>query len=184
MSDALRIISHDNSNPDLAAYWADMAHRLFWNVNALYEQIEIQYADRSPEEGPGAQMAVSANGTYGLVSRMLTGPWTGILRLYVWLFGVLCVQVSEQQVQPSSPRCCQSADTNVPSVCLDQSLTRNAPAMVQRTLNILNESKSIWPLASRWLDHLDKFYKSKNAVAAGTEGSMADSVSVYLDPLR
>ena len=32
---------------------------------------------------------------------MLTRPWTGILRLYVWLFGMLCIQVSEQQVQPS-----------------------------------------------------------------------------------
>ncbi len=79
-----------------------MAHRLFWNVNALYEQIETQYADRSPEEGPGAQMAVSATGTYGETCPMLTTSWTGILRLYVWLFGVLCIQVSEQQVQPSS----------------------------------------------------------------------------------
>lgn len=49
--------------------------------------------------------------------------------------------------------------------------------MVQRILNILAESKSIWPLAARWYDHLEKFYSSQNAMAVGTEGSMADSVS-------
>jgi hypothetical protein len=56
---ARRIISHDKSNPDLTAFWDDMAHKLFWNVNMLYEQIETHYADKSPEEGLGAQMAVS-----------------------------------------------------------------------------------------------------------------------------
>jgi hypothetical protein len=35
-----------------------MAHKLFWNVNVLYDQIETHCADKSPEEGPGAQMAV------------------------------------------------------------------------------------------------------------------------------
>jgi hypothetical protein len=49
--------------------------------------------------------------------------------------------------------------------------------MVQRILNILAESKSIWPLATRWYDHLERFYTSQNAMPAGTEGSMADSVS-------
>ena len=49
--------------------------------------------------------------------------------------------------------------------------------MVRRILNILDECKTMWPLASRWYDHLDKFYNSKAAVvAAETEGSMADSV--------
>jgi hypothetical protein len=64
----LRIISNDNSDPDLTAFWADMAHRLFWNVNILYEQIETQYADQSPDEGPGAQMAVSTIGAASLTA--------------------------------------------------------------------------------------------------------------------
>jgi hypothetical protein len=53
------MLSYDRSDPDLTAFWAQMAHTLFWNVNILYEQIKTQYVDRSPEEGPGAQMAVS-----------------------------------------------------------------------------------------------------------------------------
>jgi hypothetical protein len=53
--------------------------------------------------------------------------------------------------------------------------------IVQRILNILAESKNIWPLASRWYDHLEKFYNSQNAMTAGAEGSMADSVSTLSD---
>ena len=49
--------------------------------------------------------------------------------------------------------------------------------MVQRMLNVLAESKTIWPLASRWYDHLEKFYSSQNVVSAGAEGGMDDSVS-------
>jgi hypothetical protein len=45
----------------LTAFWADMAQKLFWNVNILYEQIETHYVDKAPGDGPGAQMAVSAN---------------------------------------------------------------------------------------------------------------------------
>ena len=62
-------------------------------------------------------------------------------------------------------------------VCPDKSITQNAPMMVQRTLNILAESKNIWPLASRWYDHLERFYKAQNVMTVGVEGSMADSVS-------
>lgn len=53
------MISYDKSDPELAAFWVDMARELFRNLNALYEQIEAHYADRTLEEGPGAQMAVS-----------------------------------------------------------------------------------------------------------------------------
>lgn len=71
-----------------------------------------------------------------------------------------------------------------PQVCPDSTIARNGPMMVQRILNILAESKNIWPLASRWYDHLEKFHKSQNAVAAGAEGSMADSVSTTYSPPR
>ncbi|KAK3311396.1 uncharacterized protein B0T15DRAFT_548868 [Chaetomium strumarium] len=62
-----------------------------------------------------------------------------------------------------------------PHMCPNPAITRNAPIMVQRILNILAESRSIWPLASRWYDHLQRFFMSQNVIAAGAEGSMADS---------
>lgn len=55
--------------------------------------------------------------------------------------------------------------------------------MVQRILSILADTKNIWPLSSRWYDHLERFHKSQNAMTAGTEGSMDDSVSA-VTPLR
>lgn len=70
------------------------------------------------------------------------------------------------------------------SVSPDPNVARNAPSMVQRILNILAESKNIWPLASRWYDHLERFYSSQNFMAAGNEGSMADSVSTSGDANR
>lgn len=53
------MIFHNKSDPKLTAFWANMAHELFKNVYALYEQIETHYVERSPDDGPGAQMAVS-----------------------------------------------------------------------------------------------------------------------------
>ncbi|KAL2142445.1 hypothetical protein VTI28DRAFT_1154 [Corynascus sepedonium] len=130
------MISRDKSDPELTAFWTDMARKLFWNVSILYEQIETHYAEKSPDDGPGAQMAAFCFYT------------CGILACYPCKF---------------------------PNICPDSTIARNGPMMVQRILNILAESKNIWPLASRWYDHLEKFHKSQNAVAAGAEGSMADS---------
>lgn len=48
--------------------------------------------------------------------------------------------------------------------------------MVQRILDILAESKRIWPLVSRWYDHLESFYGNKDW-SVETEGSMANGVS-------
>lgn len=53
-----RMISRDQADPELRAFWTEMAQKLFWNVNMLYEQIETHYAEKSPEDGPGPQMAV------------------------------------------------------------------------------------------------------------------------------
>lgn len=52
------MINHGTSDATLARFWNDMAQELFRNVKELYEQIQIQYGDRAPDEGPGAQMAV------------------------------------------------------------------------------------------------------------------------------
>lgn len=48
--------------------------------------------------------------------------------------------------------------------------------MVRRILAILDECKAIWPLASRWYDHLEKFYNDQKGVTLDSEGTMADSV--------
>ncbi|KAJ4298509.1 hypothetical protein N0V88_003539 [Collariella sp. IMI 366227] len=58
------IISDDKSDAERTAFWTDMANKLFWNVSVLYEQIDTHYADRSPEEGPGAQMARTSTPTF------------------------------------------------------------------------------------------------------------------------
>jgi len=74
-----------------------MSYKLFWNVNVLYEQIETQYADRSPEEGPGAQMAVRTSLEQTAWGRQpLTTPFTGILRLHLRVFGLLPMQIPKQ----------------------------------------------------------------------------------------
>lgn len=51
--------SYAELDPELAAFWSEMARELFGNVNILYEQIEAHYVGRGPEEGPGPQMVVS-----------------------------------------------------------------------------------------------------------------------------
>jgi len=62
------------------------------------------------------------------------------------------------------------------NICPEPSIARDGPMMVHRILKILSESKDIWPLASRWHDHLERFYHSqKGMVPSGDEHTMADS---------
>ncbi|KAK0729701.1 hypothetical protein B0H67DRAFT_559408 [Lasiosphaeris hirsuta] len=128
--------SYEKTDPDTGRFWGAMSLELFKNVKGLFEQIDTQYSDRSPEEGMGAQMA-----SFCVYS-------CGFLACYL---------------------------VKYPRICPDPSLTREGPAMVQRTLSILAESTNLWPLASRWYDHLEKFYKSQTGMIVGGEGSMADS---------
>ena len=60
-------------------------------------------------------------------------------------------------------------------VCSDLLIVRDAHVIVPRILTILAESKNIWPLASRWYDHLERFYKGRGIIAE-VEGGMDDSV--------
>ena len=62
-------------------------------------------------------------------------------------------------------------------VCPNHSITRNASQMVERILDILNHCRTVWPLASRWYEHLERFYKTQSVVPVGAEGGMDDSVS-------
>lgn len=106
------MISHDNSDPDLTAFWADMAHRLFWNVNILYEQIETQYADRSPEEGPGAQMAVSPIGTSGLTFyRLMRSSNRHFVCTRAAFWPVM--RANSRTASPGIPQTPRAAETNV-----------------------------------------------------------------------
>ena len=51
--------------------------------------------------------------------------------------------------------------------------------MVARVLSILAESRNIWPLATRWYEHLERFYTAQSGVIVGNEGTMADSVRYH-----
>jgi hypothetical protein len=64
------------------------------------------------------------------------------------------------------------------TVCGDPNLAAAGPEMVQRTLHILSQSQNIWPLATRWVEHLERFSKDTKGIVLEKEGSMADSVSV------
>jgi hypothetical protein len=101
------MISYDKSDPKLTAFWSNMALELFRNVNMLYEQIEAHHADRAPEEGPGAQMAVgtaSEATTWG--QKTLTVCWQAFC---VYSCGFLACYPCKF---PSS-KCCLLFDTSL-----------------------------------------------------------------------
>lgn len=45
-------------------------------------------------------------------------------------------------------------------------------------MQILTEAAQVWPLAARWLENLEKFYRDNKGAIPGIEGSMDDSVRV------
>ncbi|KAH7161342.1 hypothetical protein EDB81DRAFT_641838, partial [Dactylonectria macrodidyma] len=59
------------------------------------------------------------------------------------------------------------------NICPDPSITRDGPMMLHRTLAILMECKEVWPLASRWVEALERFARDPNGSLVA-EGSMAD----------
>lgn len=61
-----------------------------------------------------------------------------------------------------------------PNICPDPSYSRDGPVMLQRAMTILTEAAQVWPLAARWLEILDKFFRDNKGILAGIEGSMAD----------
>ncbi|EFQ32710.1 uncharacterized protein GLRG_07854 [Colletotrichum graminicola M1.001] len=70
------------------------------------------------------------------------------------------------------------------NICSDKSIVRQAPNMLQRCMSILIESKQTWPLASRWLESLERFSRDPKAAAFSLEGSMADGNDRTLRPLH
>lgn len=55
-----------------------------------------------------------------------------------------------------------------------RSITAAGPLMLSRTQDILRECKEVWPLASRWLDSLDRFFRDPNATPLEAEDSLDD----------
>ncbi|KAI7784670.1 hypothetical protein LA080_009607 [Diaporthe eres] len=62
-----------------------------------------------------------------------------------------------------------------PNVCPDPMISRDGPIMLQRAMQILTEASQVWPLAARWLENLEKFYRDNKGAIPGIEGSMDDS---------
>ncbi|KAF4957879.1 hypothetical protein FSARC_11143 [Fusarium sarcochroum] len=57
--------------------------------------------------------------------------------------------------------------------CPDPSISRDGHMMFQRTLAILMECKEVWPLASRWVDALERFAQDPTS-SLTNESGMAD----------
>ena len=53
------ILRLETQDIHMRKFWEEMSEELFQNVKELYEQIDTQFQQRSPDDGPGAQMAVS-----------------------------------------------------------------------------------------------------------------------------
>ncbi|OAA77629.1 chitinase 1 precursor [Akanthomyces lecanii RCEF 1005] len=115
------------------AFFSTLSLDLFRNVHGLYQQIEAQFTDRTPDESVGAQIATFCVYSCGLFSTYLC---------------------------------------KYPEICPDASIAEKGPAMLSRTISILNESKEVWPLASRWAESLENFHNNPKATLLTTEGSM------------
>lgn len=63
-------------------------------------------------------------------------------------------------------------------------IARDGPMMLQRTISILMECKQVWPLASRWVEALDKFSRDPDTTPLATEGSMADGKDPVPNPVN
>lgn len=68
-----------------------------------------------------------------------------------------------------------------PHVCPDQTIASEGQAMFNRTKTILEDCKATWPLASRWLDGLNKFHDES---ILGQAGTMADGKEPIPQALR
>lgn len=69
-----------------------------------------------------------------------------------------------------------------PNICPDPMITRDGPMMLHRTLSILMECKEVWPLASRWVDALERFARDPSG-SLGADGSMADGKDPIPNPV-
>ncbi|KAL2692122.1 hypothetical protein Neosp_002528 [[Neocosmospora] mangrovei] len=66
--------------------------------------------------------------------------------------------------------------------CPDLNISREGPMMLQRTLSILMECKEVWPLASRWVEALERFARDPTG-SLTTESGMADGKDPVPNPV-
>ncbi|KAM6533143.1 hypothetical protein FALCPG4_006159 [Fusarium falciforme] len=69
-----------------------------------------------------------------------------------------------------------------PHICPDLNISREGPMMLQRTLSILMECKEVWPLASRWVEALERFARDPTG-SLTTESGMADGKDPIPNPV-
>ena len=69
-------MSCDKTDLSLAQFWSRMSLELFQNVALLFEQIDTQHSNRSPEDGLGAQMSVCVHTPHTRTTHILTDSET------------------------------------------------------------------------------------------------------------
>ncbi|KAM0283729.1 hypothetical protein ACHAQH_002318 [Verticillium albo-atrum] len=62
-------------------------------------------------------------------------------------------------------------------VCSDKTIAKQGRTMLLRCMSLLMESKEVWPLASRWLESLERFSRDPKAATVSMDGGMADGLS-------
>ncbi|KAM0328841.1 hypothetical protein ACHAQA_005257 [Verticillium albo-atrum] len=127
------------------AFFTHLSDELFRNVRDLFEQIDIQFSVRDPDESVGAQMASFCVYSCGLFSTYLC---------------------------------------KYKNICSDRTIVKQGRTMLLRCMSLLMESKEVWPLASRWLESLERFSRDPKAATVSLDGGMADGNDRTLRPLQ
>ncbi|KAF3355630.1 hypothetical protein VdG1_03922 [Verticillium dahliae VDG1] len=60
------------------------------------------------------------------------------------------------------------------NICSDRTIVKQGRTMLLRCMSLLMESKQVWPLASRWLESLERFSRDPKAATVSMDGGMAD----------
>lgn len=148
------VINPHTRSTDELTFFSDLSKELFRNVRQLYEQVDAQFTDRTPDESVGAQIAAFCVYSCGLFSTYICK----YPQSESWGHAIL---------MPSP-----LADMAGRSVCQDEALARDGPVMLQRIIAILRECKEVWPLAARWVEALERFSLDSQSEAPAAEGSM------------
>ncbi|KAG7108331.1 hypothetical protein HYQ45_007269 [Verticillium longisporum] len=70
------------------------------------------------------------------------------------------------------------------NICSDRTIVKQGRTMLLRCMSLLMESKQVWPLASRWLESLERFSRDPKAATVSMDGGMADGNDRILRPLQ
>ncbi|KAG6014829.1 hypothetical protein E4U43_006082, partial [Claviceps pusilla] len=155
------IINPDGNDTTKQIFFQSMSDEIFANVRYLYEQIDAQFTNRSPDESVGAQMAAFCVYSCGLFSTYLCRyPNSRSLNPPSSLFDLGLLHAHQILIHV------------ILSVCNDKALVRDGPVMLQRSIGILKDCHQVWPFAGRWVDALERFSLSPQCAMLNHEGSM------------